>query len=187
MTIDREAESSEPENHDHQGFAVFVSYSREDGKVVEPLVAMLRLLGRGIFRDQDSIPPGSQWRLIIKSVIEECRTMVVFWCRHSSSSKEVKQEYKRAIKLRKAVVPILLDSTEMSKDLARFQAINLRPALGVHEDLVRIPPEEGVAYMFPRFGYSLHRPSEKKMQNAAQYLLEKLGELGHAQNGGVSP
>ena len=91
-------------------FPVFVSYSKDDASVVRPITNLIRAVGPPAFRDEDSIRPGKKWRLEIFSAIEKCQLMLVFWCEHAKKSQEVEVEYRRAIKLNKDVVPVLLDA-----------------------------------------------------------------------------
>ena len=106
--------------------------------------------------------------------------MIVFWCDHAYSSREIKKEYRRAIKLGKAVVPILLDFTRLPKDLAQYQAIDLRPALGSHSG------GEGEPFVLSTtVGINSGNLWNNHIaKEAGRYLLEKLGELGAAQKVG---
>jgi hypothetical protein len=154
---------------------VFVSYSREDACIVEPLVKLLRISsGSSVFHDIDSIPPGTKWRLEIASALEQCETVIVFWCWHAEHSKEVELEYQRAIELEKAVVPILLDSTGLPNVLAQYQAIDLRAIFGAHDTF--IPPRRpDTGYDAGR--YVLHIPSVGKLQRGSHYLVAQLYNL----------
>jgi hypothetical protein len=75
--------------------------------------------------------------MVIAAAIEDCRLMWVFWCSHSQVSREVQEEYLRAVALEKEAVPILLDSTPLPKPLSDFQWIDMRPALGFHDGVIQ--------------------------------------------------
>lgn len=106
---------------------LFISYSRLDAGLVEPLVNMLRAAKSApVFLDQDNIPPGKQWRVWIARAINDADAMLVFWCGHSAGSEEVRKEYQAAIQANKTVIPALLDSTPLPGDLGTFQGIDLR-------------------------------------------------------------
>jgi len=62
----------------------------------------------------------------------------LFWCCHSSSSAEVKKEYLQAIAAGKIIVPVLLDNTPLNPEVAQYQAVDLRGALGNHEGYVDV-------------------------------------------------
>lgn len=157
-------------------FLLFVSYSREDSSIVAPLVELLRVSGIPIFRDKDSIPPGTKWRFQIATALENCEMVIVFWCKHAAASKEVKQEYRRAIKLGKAVVPVLLDSTDMPEILAQRQAIDLRTALGAHAEAVCLIETE-TDWRIGSWVQILRKPSEAESQRAGEYLIKQLRNL----------
>ena len=113
---------------------VFVSYSHTDAVVVKPIVELQRATGSAVFRDAESIPPGKKWRAAIEDAIDACRLVWVFWCTHASESKEVRGEYEMGINLNKDVVPVLMDATPLPPELAEFQWIDMRRALGSHEE-----------------------------------------------------
>ena len=105
---------------------VFISYSRSDRRRVRPLVDLLRGGGLTAFRDEDSITAGTPWEAALDQSIESARTVFVFWSEAAADSKAVQREYRRAIKLKKKVVPVLLDDTRLPPSLRRLQWIDLR-------------------------------------------------------------
>ena len=109
-----------------QQWPVFVSYSRADKRLVTPIVAVIRASGVNAFRDEDSIRPGEKWSMVIAESVADCRTMLVFWSASASRSEAMKQEYSLAINLGKAVVPVVIDETALSPELATYQAVDLR-------------------------------------------------------------
>ena len=113
---------------------VFASYSHEDSEIVGSLVVVLRAAGSGVFRDVDSIPPGSRWRAVIADAITQCHVFLLFWCRHSARSRAVASECQQAVAFQKRIVPILLDSTPLPSHLAEYQWVDIRTAVGAHED-----------------------------------------------------
>jgi hypothetical protein len=115
-------------------YRIFVSYSRTDLEIVGPLVQLLRVTADQIFQDIDNIPPGGRWRAILTGAIDGCEAFLLFWCRHSANSTEVKNEYDQALKSDKRIVPVLLDETDLPVPLAEYQAIDLRQVLGGHKE-----------------------------------------------------
>src|SRR4051812_39818513 len=103
-------------------YHVFISYSRADQAFVTPIVQVIRAAGVSTFQDVDSIPYGKRWRPIIENSIENASLVMVFWCKHSSQSKEVHVECKQALIASKDIIPVLLDSTALDQDLAAYQA-----------------------------------------------------------------
>jgi hypothetical protein len=115
-------------------YGIFISYSRQDGKLVMPLVEMLRLGGNGVFRDIDHIRPGTKWRAVLIEAVNSCELLVLFWCHHSARSSEVQKEYTQALQRGKLLIPVLLDNTPLSGALSDYQAIDMR-GLFLHEDI----------------------------------------------------
>jgi len=105
---------------------VFLSYSRRDAGIVKMFSLFIRAVGMTPWRDEEAIPPGDCWRVSIATTIQDCSRMLVFWCRHSQSSGEVRAEYWQAIECQKTLVPVLLDRSEVPMPLRQFQAIDMR-------------------------------------------------------------
>ena len=78
-----------------------------------------------LFRDDDDLIPGDKWKPTIGKNLSECDVFMVFWCWHSKASTSVRAEWKQAVKLRKRIVPVLLDATELPTKLTEFQWIDL--------------------------------------------------------------
>ncbi|MGE0645659.1 MAG: toll/interleukin-1 receptor domain-containing protein [Nitrospira sp.] len=105
---------------------VFLSYSRHDRLVVEPIAKILRVTRSVIFRDEDSIPLGKRWESVIGASLISCHTVIVFWSTAASDSKAVASEYSRGIQLKKDIVPVLLDDTPLDEALAKYQCLDFR-------------------------------------------------------------
>jgi hypothetical protein len=169
-------------------YRVFVSYSRMDVRIVVPLVQLLRVIDERVFRDLDSIPPGSLWRANLSSAIDGCQLLLVFWCRHASSSGEVETEYRQAIAQKKSVVPIILDNTNLTAELSEYQAIDLRQMLGDHQE-VHADEAEGVSGARTRGSSTQSRwevlvPNDRALHDASWCLREALGKILNAGPGG---
>lgn len=112
---------------------IFVSYSRTDRCLVEPLVKLLRVREPGhVFFDIDSISPGQLWRDELESALAAATYVILFWCYHAQTSREVEREFRAAVTLGKKVVPILLDDTALPSSVSRFQGIDFRSIPGFH-------------------------------------------------------
>jgi hypothetical protein len=115
-------------------YSIFISYSRDDAEIVVPLVKIVRATGAGAFQDLDSIAPGCRWQPVIMQAIADCELFLLFWCHHAASSNAVKGEYEEALALGKRLAPVLIDSTPLPKPLLAYQWIDLRQAIGTHEE-----------------------------------------------------
>jgi hypothetical protein len=114
---------------------VFVSYSHHDAALIAHYVKLMRSTNDWVFLDSDSIQTGKKWRAEIDAALLRATLLVVFWCRHSQSSAEVRREYRTAVRTRKEVIPVLLDSTAPPRALAQFQWLDFRDFVrGKHDD-----------------------------------------------------
>jgi hypothetical protein len=122
---------------------IFISYSRVDRPIVLPVIALLRTARRSVFWDVDTIPPGVKWRQQIDVAIAGCSTFLLFWCWHSERSRVVKREWQHAIATRRRVVPVLLDSTRLPRQLREHQWIDLRDVHLPHQtrEIAPTPPK----------------------------------------------
>lgn len=70
---------------------VFLSYKRQDLKVVTPLVKALRGAGLDVWWDRD-IPAGAPWEDTIEKALAEARVVLVCWSRTAVASENVRSE-----------------------------------------------------------------------------------------------
>ncbi|MEP7317696.1 MAG: toll/interleukin-1 receptor domain-containing protein [Panacibacter sp.] len=112
-------------------YSVFISYSRDDTSLINPVVKLVRALRKDlVFQDVDSIKAAELWEPQLQKALDDSKIMILFWCKHSAKSTYVKKEYKEAIKNKKSVLPLLLDGTKLPADLKAYQFIDF-------QDLVR--------------------------------------------------
>jgi len=106
-----------------------ISYSRVDRPLVRAVVTMLALamrdIDKAVFYDGD-IEPGELWFAKLQAGIDQAAQLFVFWCNHSSASREVRREFTYALERGKRVVPVLLDNTPLADELAPINGIDLR-------------------------------------------------------------
>ena len=115
---------------------VFVSYSHADASLVAPVVKLLRVNKSLVFQDIDGIRPGKRWQAEIAKALAESHLVVVFWCDHASRSNEVSKEWQAAIEQEKDLLPLLLDTTPLPPELARFQWIDFRGTVGANHSSI---------------------------------------------------
>lgn len=123
---------------------VFVSYSRADKKIVEPMVKLIRATGQTVFMDIDRIPAGKRWRPIIDQSLDHADVVLVFWCQHANTSIPVQKEWRRALEIKKDIVPVLLDNTILPKELSEYQWIDFRLFVDHHPRSTSVAPDENV-------------------------------------------
>lgn len=158
---------------------IFISYSSRDAIIIEPMVNLMKLSECDIFRDTDSIKPGKLWRAEIVSAIEHCDILVLFWCCHSSISKEVSKEYKKALRLRKSIVPVLLDDSKLPTAVKKFQWIDMRIIFGKERVHLTDVPEHG---FFPDLLKSekelkLLKPDQNLLLRSSKFLKHSLIDI----------
>ena len=103
---------------------IFLSYAREDGARIEPLVAAFQAQGWSVFWDRH-IPAGQSWRSHIGQALRDAKCVVVVWSRHSVSSRWVMEEAEEG-QQRGNLVPVLLEAVELPIGFRGVQAGDLR-------------------------------------------------------------
>jgi len=103
-------------------YDLFVSYSRLDSQIVQPMVNLFRLNGR-VFFDLDSIAAGELWEPALKDAIAATKKVVVCWCCHSQQSLAVATEIDAALAVGTRIVPVRLCATPLPPALAPYQAL----------------------------------------------------------------
>ena len=87
---------------------IFLSYASEDRERVRPLVEALKQEGWTVFWDF-TIPAGMTWRRFLLEKLENTRSLVVVWSKHSIESEWVMEETDEAKRQKKPIIPVLLD------------------------------------------------------------------------------
>ena len=119
-----------------------ISYSRADQAQVRAVVALLRAamrdLEQAVYWDGD-FDPGDPWFDQLKGYIDNAPQLFVFWCEHSARSAQVRREFAYALEKKKRVIPVLLDGTPLTDELAPIHGIDLRGAVTHVADLREAP------------------------------------------------
>src|SRR5262245_3798615 len=111
---------------DRRALRVAVSYAREDGRVVEAIVALLKGLGLPTFVDRDLVP-GAKWQIEIEASIEAASHVIVFWSSHAAVSDHVRKEIEIATRegAGRVVIPARIDATPLPPTLSGIQELQL--------------------------------------------------------------
>ena len=117
-------------------YDLFISYSREDGERVRPLVEALGELGYRVFFDLESIPVGERWKPRLETAVRHSRALVLCWSARAKASEFVQFEYHKAEGLGKQVLPWLLDGTPLPA-MVEIQAITAEDPAQVAAALAR--------------------------------------------------
>lgn len=106
---------------------IFISYSRQDSKVVGEFVEALRKADFIVWQDVSGISAGDVWEQTLYDAIDNAAVVVVFWSQSASLSEWVGKEIAHAIKQNKPIIPIWLErATPLSAELAKYNAIPSR-------------------------------------------------------------
>lgn len=108
---------------------VFISYCRDDSKVVYAAYELLRAGGAEVFLDVNDIEYGERWQEVLRKTIARCQRILVFWSKAASKSEWVNREWRLALKLRKCVVPVPLDETPLPAELSQFHGVSKLKAI----------------------------------------------------------
>ena len=109
-----------------QSPAVFISYARRDSLFVNDLVRSLRDGGIDVWLDQTRISGGQNFRQSIANAIRERDCFIIVVSPYSMKSGEVKREVELAIELKKTIIPVLLQSTDLPAHLELLQWVDFR-------------------------------------------------------------
>lgn len=111
---------------------VFVSYSRADRALVEPVLARLRELVVSYWID-DFLTPGEPFDRRIDLQVSSCRAHIVVWSPRSVESDWVRSEADRG-RHRGALVPILLERCDIPMPFGQIYATDLSQWNGQQSD-----------------------------------------------------
>jgi hypothetical protein len=97
--------------------SLFVSYSHQDRRRVEPIVSTIESLGRRVWMDRENISGQSGWAGQIVRAIRDSRAVVLMASANSYASDQVVRELYLAMNHKKPIVPIELEMAEVPDEL----------------------------------------------------------------------
>ncbi|MEZ5386961.1 MAG: toll/interleukin-1 receptor domain-containing protein [Prosthecobacter sp.] len=101
-----------------QSYHVFVSYSRDDKSRVLPWVEELKKGGASVFFDTESLLGGGKWQDDIAEAIRTARLVMFFVSPSSVASEFVPKELALSVDMKKTILPVLLEETEIRGQVA---------------------------------------------------------------------
>jgi len=99
-------------------YEVFVSYARDDQVRVRPWVEELKNGGVSVFFDTESLVGGSSWQNEIAEAIHTAKMVMVFVSRASVLSEFVPKELALSMDMKKTILPVFLEETEVRGQVA---------------------------------------------------------------------
>jgi hypothetical protein len=117
--------------HASENDYVFISYSRRDQTFVDMLSNDLRESGVKVWRDVDSIIPGTNWQLEINKAIKQAQVYLYVSSENSAKSQWMFQERMVGAKRGKAIIeiPVVIDDAGeqlLPQELKRIQWVDFR-------------------------------------------------------------
>ncbi len=92
---------------------IFVSYSRKDIAFVRKLAGDLEKAGYPVWWDVSGLRGGDDWVRVIAAAIKASDTFIVVLSPSSAASEWVEKEYTQALYLRKRIIPIMLEPSDV--------------------------------------------------------------------------
>jgi hypothetical protein len=90
---------------------IFISYSRKDITFVRRLAGDLEAAGYDVWWDVSDLRGGDDWVRVIPEAIRTSDHFLVVLSPNSVASEWVEKEYTQALRLRRRIVPLMLDQT----------------------------------------------------------------------------
>ena len=111
--------------------SVFVSYSREDLKLVHPIIAAIEAAGYPVWWD-GMLSPGERFATSTEAALEGARAVVVLWSAKSIASHWVHDEATRG-RDRGCLVPLSVDGSKPPLGFRQFQTYKVYPRRAAHD------------------------------------------------------
>jgi hypothetical protein len=106
--------------------SVFLSYDRDDLKIVQHITNGLEEQRVSVWRDQERLRAGQKWPKALGDAIAKQDFFLLVWSEHAAESDFVEFEWTIAIALKKTIIPYRLDATALPASLSAHQAIDGR-------------------------------------------------------------
>jgi hypothetical protein len=99
---------------------VFVSHSHIDAVLAEELTTALEKLGINCWIAPRDVPAGGSYADAILTALEQSSCFVLIYTERSNTSRHVLREVERAVYIGVDIIPVRLDTSEVSKSLSYF-------------------------------------------------------------------
>ena len=103
--------------------SVFISYNRADVDRARELQSELEAQGFNVWRDQTNVYGGERWPKTLGEAVADSNVLILLWSDSSSTSDFVELEWCTAMALKKPILPIMLDTTQLPASLAAVHAL----------------------------------------------------------------
>jgi Protein kinase domain/TIR domain len=103
---------------------VFISYARSDSAFVDRLEADLQDNGYNTWVDRRKLVGGRRWQQDLLASLARAQLVVVVLSPASIASQAVKLEYTHALRLQRAIVPVMMSTCAIPRELSSIQVIS---------------------------------------------------------------
>lgn len=110
---------------------IFISHSSVDDDFVNQLVTFLQLKEIATWVDHIDVPIGVHWRNHLDEVLSQAHAMILIVSQDALNSIWVEAEWQTMLRLRRPILPIILDGSRLPPVLELFQSVRFNP----HGDL----------------------------------------------------
>jgi hypothetical protein len=108
-----------------KGRQIFISYVHEDYQLIRTISSSINVSNELVWVDRNFIEPGDIWREKIQKALKRSYCLIFFASSLSVKSREVKLEVDFALRLRKRVIPVLLEKCELPYEVSNLHYISL--------------------------------------------------------------
>jgi hypothetical protein len=108
---------------------IFISYSRKDIAFVRKLAGDLEKAGYSVWWDVSGLRGGDDWVRVIPAAIKASDTFIVVLSPNSAVSQWVEKEYTQALYLRKKIIPLMLEQSDVPFGLNNINYIDFTSEL----------------------------------------------------------
>ena len=147
---------------DPHAIRVFISYSRRDVEIADPLVEALEREGFAVTIDRRDLPYGEEWLKELADFIAGADTVVALVSPAFIDSKACKWELGQVKATNKRLVPVVIREVPTIADLPEsIRKIHLLPAMGVFDFEAHLRRWSGAEHR-PAMGQGAHKAREAR-------------------------
>lgn len=103
---------------------IFISHSHHDNEWCRGFVEALQRLEFDVWYDEKGLSGGTEWVRMLEHELENRQVYVLVLTPHSWASSWVQQELHLALSSKRKIVPIILESAEVTGFLRNYQQIH---------------------------------------------------------------
>jgi hypothetical protein len=103
---------------------IFISYSHDDLEKVRYVVELLQIADQSVYFDE-KLQAGQDWKQALRDAISGNDVFMYLLSETSIASEWCRWEYVNAVRLQKAIIPVLLEKIKLPEDLGALQYVDM--------------------------------------------------------------